>query len=185
VAVNDLCSSANINAGAVPATRARNRVEFEGIQSELTYNRPLSGLGLPGSIALRGNLFVSLRRLSDITGVAPVRTDGTIEDPTFQGQFNVGYVHDDFGLTTSINYIGEQLFSRVTRGPDIREIDKLADYVVINPSFYINATDRFPFTFAVSNAFNRQGQRYNGVIIPASQNDLIGRRFAVSVAGKF
>lgn len=162
-----------------------NRVKFEGIQSELVYNRPLTGLNLPGSIAMRANLFVALERVNDITGVAPVRTDGTLGDPTFQGQFNIGYIHDDFGITSSFNYTGEQLFSRVSRGPDIREIDKLDDFVTINPSVYVNASDRFRVTFAVTNLLNRVGQKYNGIIIPASYSDLIGRRFAVSVNGKF
>lgn len=162
-----------------------NRVKFEGIQSELVYNRPLTGLNLPGSIAMRANLFVALERVNDITGVAPVRTDGTLGDPTFQGQVNIGYIHEDFGITSSFNYIGEQLFSRVSRGPDIREIDKLNDFVTINPSVYVNASDRFRITFAVTNLLNRVGQKYNGIIIPASYSDLIGRRFAVSVNGKF
>ena len=162
-----------------------NRVKFEGIQSELVYNSPLTGLNLPGSIAMRANLFVSLKRVNDITGVAPVRTDGTLGDPTFQGQFNIGYIHDDFGITSSFNYTGEQLFSRVSRGPDIREIDKLKDFVTINPSVYVNASDRFRITFAVTNLLNRVGEKYNGIIIPSSYSDLIGRRFAVSVNGKF
>jgi len=162
-----------------------NRVTFEGIQSELTYNRPLSGLGIPGSIGMRGNLFVSLKRINDVTGVAPVRTDGTLGDPTFQGQYNIAYFNDNFGISTSFNYTGEQLFSRVSRGADIREIDKLKDFVTINPSIYVDASDRFRFTFAVTNVLNRVGQKYNGIIIPSSYSDLIGRRFAVSVAGKF
>lgn len=162
-----------------------NRVKFEGIQSELTYQSDLAGLGIPGSIAMRGNLFVSLKRVNDITGVAPVRTDGTLGDPTFQGQYNIGYSNDDFGITSSFNYTGEQLFSRVSRGADIREIDKLDDFVTINPSVYVNAGDQFRVTFAVTNLLNRVGQKYYGIIIPASYSDLIGRRFAVSVSGKF
>ncbi len=162
-----------------------NKIKFEGIQSELTYNRSLSGLGIPGSVGMRGNLFVSLKRINDITGVAPVRTDGTLGDPTFQGQYNLSYFHDDFGISTSFNYTGEALFSRVSRGADLREIDKLKDFVTVNPSVYINASDRFRVTFAVTNLFNRVGEKYNGIIIPASYSDLIGRRFAVSVAGKF
>lgn len=162
-----------------------NRVKFEGIQSELVYNRPLSGLSLPGSIAMRANLFVSLKRINDITGVAPVRTDGTLGDPTFQGQFNIGYIHPDFGITSSFNYQGEQLFSRVSRGADIREIDKLKDFVTINPSIYVNASEKFRLTFSVTNLLNRVGEKYNGIIIPASYSDLVGRRFAVSINGNF
>ncbi len=162
-----------------------NRVKFEGIQSELVYNRSLSGLNIPGSIGVRANLFVALERINDITGVAPVRTDGTLGDPTFQGQVNIGYDNEDFGIASSFNYMGEQLFSRVSRGPDIREIDKLDDFVTINPSIYVKANDQFRLTFAVTNLLNRVGQKYNGIIIPTSYSDLVGRRFAVSINGKF
>jgi outer membrane receptor protein involved in Fe transport len=125
------------------------------------------------------------KRINDITGVAPVRTDGTIGDPTFAGQLNLLYVGNGFGLNGSFNYTGQQLFSRVSRGPDIRQIDKLDDYVTINPSMYFDVQKRFRFNLAVTNLLNRRGQRVNGFLIPSSYSDLLGRRYSMSVALKF
>jgi outer membrane receptor protein involved in Fe transport len=151
-------------------------------------------LGLPGRAGVDGTFFYSRRRVNDITGVAPVRVDGTlgIGDPTFQGQLNLRYVGEGFGFTMSANYIGEQLFSRVSRGPDIREVDKLDDFVILNPNIYFDVEEKFRLTFSVTNLTDRKGQRYFGYILPASQptsgalgGDPIGRRYAVTARAKF
>lgn len=162
-----------------------NRVLFEGIQGTIDYRAPLNGLGLPGEFIVNGNMLYVAKRINDITGVAPVRTDGTIGDPTFAGQLNLLYVGNGFGLNGSFNYTGQQLFSRVSRGPDIRQIDKLDDYVTINPSMYFDVQKRFRFNLAVTNLLNRRGQRVNGFLVPSSYSDLLGRRYSMSVALKF
>lgn len=166
-----------------------NRVKFEGIQGTIDYRQPF-GLGIPGDIDISGSLQYVRRRVNDITGVAPVRIDGTLNDPEFQGQLNIRYIGERFGISGSFNYIGEQLFSRVTRTPDIREIDQLNDFIIINPSFYVDANDSFRLTFSVTNLTNRNGQKYFGVVIPASYvsglgGDLIGRSFRITASGKF
>jgi outer membrane receptor protein involved in Fe transport len=81
-----------------------------------------------------------------------------------------------------------QLASRVTRSPDIREID---DYVLVNPSVYFNVDSQYRLTFSVSNLLNRHGEDYYGYYIPNSYLNfdtstlLLGRRFAVSARAKF
>lgn len=167
-------------------------IKFSGIQSTLVYSIPLTDLGLDGTLSLGGDMLYTRRRLVNITGVAPARTDGTIGDPEFQGQIRIRYVERDFGINTTINYIGEQLFSRLNRevgqpsqGFDAREIDQLNDYVTVNGSVFFDPTDNFRLTLAVANLFDRQGQKYQGELIPASFNDLIGRRFSVSANVKF
>lgn len=170
------------------------RSQFNGIQAQIDYIRPLSGLGIPGRAGFDGTFFYVRRRVVDITGVAPVRTDGTlgIGDPTFQGQLNLRYVGEGFGFTLSGNYIGEQLFSRVTRGTDIREVDKLNAFVLLNPSLYVDVNPKFRFTFSITNLTNRYGQKYFGEILPASQptsgalgGDPLGRRFSVTARARF
>lgn len=169
-----------------------NQIRFNGIQAQMDYIRPLSGLGLPGRAGIDGTFFYTRRRVNDITGVAPVRVDGTLGDPTFQGQLNFRYIGEGFGMTMSANYIGEQLFSRVSRGPDIREVDELNDFVLLNPNIYFDVEDRFRLTLSVTNLTNRKGQKYFGYILPASQptsgaigGDPIGRRYAVTARAKF
>ncbi len=175
--------------GVISGFRNGNRIKFDGIQAQMSYLRPLSGLGIPGNAGIDGNFFYVRTRINDITGVAPTRIDGTEADPTFQGQLNLRYVGDSFGLVMSANYIGEQLFSRVSRGPDIREIDKLDDFVILNPSVYVQAAKNFRLTFSVTNLLNRNGQRYYGELIPASitdsGGDALGRRFSVAARASF
>ncbi len=174
-----------INPGVSSGFVNGNRIKSDFIQAALDYNRSLSGLGLPGRIGIDGTAFYLRRRINDITGVAPSRSDGILGDPEWQGQLNLRYVGEGFGVTGSFNYTGEQLFSRFTRTTDIREIDQLDDFVTINPSMYFDVQDKFRFTISVTNLLNRVGQKYYGVIIPASYSDLLGRRFAVTARAKF
>lgn len=165
-----------------------NRIFYDQIQAQFSYVTGLEGLKLPGRLSLSGDLTYVRTRLNDVTGVAPVRTDGTIGDPTWQGQLNFRYAVDGVALFTSFNYYGEQLFSRVSRGIEIRELDKYPAYWVINPSLSFTVNDRFQMTLSVSNVTDQKGQTYFGSIIPGSYNgglpDL-GRRFSAAIRTKF
>jgi outer membrane receptor protein involved in Fe transport len=167
-------------------------IKFSGIQGTLGYSIPMTGVGLNGTLSVGGDMLYVRRRLVNITGVAPARSDGILGDPEFSGQMRLRYVEENFGTNWSINYVGEQLFSRFNRefgqpgqGLDAREIDELNDYVTVNASFFFDPVDNFRLTFAVNNLFNRQGQEYQGELLPASYNDLIGRRFSVSARVRF
>ena len=167
-------------------------IKFSGIQGTLGYSLPLTDIGLNGTLSFGGDMLYVRRRLVNITGVAPSRSDGIIGDPEFSGQLRVRYVEESFGMNVNINYTGEQLFSRLNRqqgmsgqGLDAREIDKLDDYVVVSGSIFFDPNDDFRLTLAVNNLFNRQGQKYFGELLPASFNDLIGRRFSVGARVRF
>jgi outer membrane receptor protein involved in Fe transport len=196
---NQFCSQIRRDStGQVPADAANPAVRtgfvngkqifFSGIQAVLDYSTKLDGLGIKGTLDLAGDLFFVKHRLVDITGVAPLRSDGVIGDPKFQGQARIRYFQDDFGITTNVNYTGQQLIAVTNRAPgpnDTREFDKLSPYVTIDSSIYFNTADKYRFTFAVTNLTNRVGQEYFGFIIPASINDTLGRRFTISVAKTF
>lgn len=165
-----------------------NRIKFSGIQGTLGYDFPLLG----GNLSIAGDMLYVRSRLVDITGVAPTRSDGIIGDPEFSGQLRFRYVEKNYGTTLTMNYTGEQLFSRLNRangvagsGKDAREIDQLRDFVTFSGGFFVDATDDFRLTLSVTNLFNRQGQKYFGELIPASFNDLIGRRFQISARATF
>ena len=167
-------------------------IKFRGIQGTIGYSVPLTDLGLNGTLSFGGDMLYVRRRLVNSTGVAPSRSDGVIGDPEFSGQLRIRYVEETFGMNVNINYTGEQLFSRLNRtqgesgqGRDAREIDKLDDYVIVSPSIFFDPTEDFRLTLAVNNVFNRQGQRYFGELLPASFNDLIGRRYSVSARVRF
>jgi outer membrane receptor protein involved in Fe transport len=196
---NAFCSQIRRDAnGQVPADAANpavrtgfvngKKIFFSGIQAVLDYSTKLDGIGIKGTLDLGGDLLFLKHRLLDITGVAPLRSDGLLGDPSFQGQARIRYFQDDFGITTNVNYVGQQLAATTNRGPspnDTREFDKYAPFVTIDSSIYFNTADKYRLTFAVTNLTNRVGQDYFGFIIPASINDTLGRRFTVSVSKRF
>ncbi|MDP9414153.1 MAG: TonB-dependent receptor [Pseudomonadota bacterium] len=167
-------------------------IKFRGIQSTLNYAIPLEGIGLGGRLDLGGDMLYVRRRINNITGVAPARSDGTVGDPEFSAQLRVRYVEDTWGINTTINYTGEQLISRFNRiagqpgqGPDAREFDEYNDFVTVNGGIFFDPTKDFRFTLAVNNLFNRQFQRYFDAFIPGSINDELGRRFSASARVRF
>lgn len=163
------------------------RIHFSGVQSTLNYSIPRGALGfLPGGIDIGVDLLFVKERIVDITGVAPQRSDGTLGDPEISAQFRFRYTEDQWGLSTFVNYVGDQLFSRLNRDdPDVREIQGLDAYATVNASVFFDATDDFRFTLSVTNLFNKQGQDYFGSFIPASIIDPLGRRFAASARLRF
>lgn len=174
-----------INPAVVTGFVNGNEIKFSAIQGALTYRTSLGGLGIPGRFEAEGDMLYVRRRLNDITGVAPLRSDGTLGDPEFSAQLNLRYIHDDFGFNTSINYVGEQLFSRVSRTPDIREFDQLKDFVTINAGTYFDAGDAFRLSLSVTNLLNRRGEKFQGTLFPAGFDDLLGRRFAATARVRF
>lgn len=203
---NNFCSRINygtngrvINNPATPGVTSGfvngNEVRFRGIQGTMAYGIPI---GEDSNLTFAGDLLYVRRRVNDITGVAPTRTDGQVggfgllNDPEFSGQFRARYVTRDFGATVTVTYTGEQLFNRLNRtvgqpaqGFDAREIDKLDDYVVVSGGIFIDPVDSFRLTLSVTNLFNRRFQSYFDGYIPASLNDPIGRRFSVSARFNF
>lgn len=172
-----------------PAVRAGfvngQRLSFNAIQGALSYRTSLRGLGLPGTLDMSGDMLYVRRRINNITGIAPTRSDGTIGDPEFSGQLNLRYSNEAYGIFTSVNYVGEQLYSRLNRTADAREIDQLDDFATVNASIFFNIEKSFRLTLSVTNLFNRQGESYFGFLNPASINDALGRRFAVNARAQF
>lgn len=168
------------------------QILYRGVQGTLNYNVPLNIFGVPGTFSIGGDALYTSFRLVNITGVAPSRSDGVIGDPAFAGQVRLRYANKFWGINTTVNYTGEQLFSNLNRevgvagsGPDAREIDKLDDYAIVSGGIFFDPTERFRLTLSVTNVFNRQGQEYFGELIPASFVDLLGRRYAASARIRF
>lgn len=162
-----------------------NAIDFEGIQSEMNYSTALEGVGIPGNLALRGSMQVVLRRVIDITGVAPGRSDAELGDPTWSAQLTAQYSQDNWGFGTVLNYTGEQLFSRTGRGPDERQFDQLRGFVTADFNVFFETDDDFRLNLVVENAFGRECQRLNNFCFPGGINDAFGRRFSASVTKSF
>lgn len=162
------------------------QISFSGITGALDYVTNLTGIGIPGSFRLGGDMLYVRRRINDITGVAPQRSDGTVGDPEFSGQARAVYTGENWGFGTYVNYTGEQLSSRFDRGPspnDTREFDEFKDFVTVSMNVFFKTEDQFRFNFSVTNLFDRIGQDYFGFIV--QPNDDLGRRFSVSVTKGF
>lgn len=162
-----------------------NRIFFSGIQGSINYSTSLNGLGLPGTFSIGSDMLYVRRRLIDITGVAPVRTDGTFGDPKFSGQVNVRYSNPTWGASTSINVVGRQIATRTGLSPDLREFNTIDPYATVNGSIFFKVDKRYRMTLSVTNLFDRVGQNYYGFYPTTLLNDLFGRRFTVGVNAKF
>jgi outer membrane receptor protein involved in Fe transport len=167
-------------------------IRFRGIQGTMNYSIPLDFWGMNGTFSIGADMLYVKSRLNNITGVAPARSDGILGDPEFSGQLRLRYAEDTWGTNWTVNYIGEQLFSRLNRlpgvagsGPDAREIDELDDYVLVNAGLWFDPAENFRLTLCVNNLFNRQYQEYFGAPHPSSFSDLLGRRFAASARVRF
>jgi outer membrane receptor protein involved in Fe transport len=160
------------------------RIRMSGVQASLAWRTDLSALGIPGALDIGGDLFQLRRRVLDITGVAPRRSDGIVGDPRWKAQLRLRYACEDWGIAAFANYTGRQLIARDNRGPspnDTREFDHFRAFATLDGSVFLDAGNAFRLTLSVTNLFDRVGQRYHGYIVPTSVNDALGRRFAVSI----
>ena len=198
---NAFCSQLGFDAtGQIPNTPSNpavrsgfvngQQIKFEGITGAVDYTTRLSGIGLPGRVNVGVDALYVLDRLVDNTGVAPTSSHGRIanSDPVFSAQARFFYYGERAGFGTTVNYTGRQLTQRTNRGPnpnDTREFDHYKPYVTVNANVFFKTEDGFRFNVAVTNLFDRIGQKYYGYIVPASVNDDIGRRFSASITKSF
>ncbi|MCW1427759.1 TonB-dependent receptor domain-containing protein [Novosphingobium sp. JCM 18896] len=161
------------------------RIEMSGVQAGLEYRTDLSGLGLAGALELGGDLFHLRRRLVDVTGVAPARSDGVVGDPRWQGQLRLRYANAAWGLATNVNYTGGRAIALTGRGDapnDTREFDHFDPFATVDAALFVTAAESYKLTLSITNLFDRVGQKYFGYVVPLSINDALGRRFALSVS---
>jgi outer membrane receptor protein involved in Fe transport len=162
------------------------RIRLRAVQASVAYTTTLGRLS--GRIELAGDVFHVRERLSDVTGIAPDRGDGLVADPAWQAQFRLRYVNQRWGLAAQVNYTGTQLVTRSPTGTqpnDAREFERFAPFATLDLTLFATTRDGFRMTLAVTNVFDRVGEEYYGVLIPATISDPLGRRFAVSVAKRW
>ena len=68
-----------------------------------------------------------------------------------------------------------------TQPSDVREFERFAPFATLGLALFAATRDGFRMTLAVINLFDRDGEESHKVIIPATINDALGRRLAVSV----
>jgi len=164
------------------------QIRLDAVQAAVDFVTSLEWLGIKGSLGIGADLFFLRNRLTDVTGVAPTQSEGLVGDPKFQGQLRLRYENAAWGTNANINVTGTQAVAYTNRGNnpnDIREFDHFNRYATVDAGLWFKAADRFRLTLSVTNLFNRTGQNYYGVIVPASINDALGRRFAISARKSF
>lgn len=170
------------------------RIHMDAVQAAVDYTTRLDGIGLPGALSLGADMFFLRNRLNDVTGIAPVQSEGLVGDPKFQGQFRVAYAAPAWGVSSNVNVTGAQALSYTQRGgspSDVREFDHFDPYATVDAALWLNAAANFRLTLSVTNLFNRIGQLYYGYYVPGANstagsiNDPLGRRFALSVRKRY
>jgi len=148
----------------------------DGIQLSADYNIPLN-------TAANGKIFLSVnglwlnRRLPNITGVAPQRTDTLTGDPEFSGQFNLSYDDDRGGIFTSVNW-ESATFSSLTATVENSQFIKYREEYRVNGGIYAKFGERSRFTIAVTNLFDSNGGFPRNL-------DPLGRRFTAAINHRF
>lgn len=164
------------------------QIRLDAVQASVDFVTGLGQLGIGGNLAISAELFFLRNRLTDITGISPTQSEGMVGDPKFQGQLRLRYDNAAWGSNVNLNVTGAQAVAYTNRGAnpnDIREFDHFDRYATVDAGLWIKAAESFRLTLSVTNLFNRTGQEYYGTIIPASINDALGRRFAVSARKSF
>ena len=164
------------------------QIKMDAIQATADYVTSLDGIGVKGNFEIGGDLFYLRNRLVDITGIAPVQSEGLLGDPKWQGQLRVRYYNKTWGMSANVNYVGTQAVAYTNRGPnpnDTREFDHFDPYATVDTSVWIDPVKNLRFGLSVTNLFNRIGQNYFGLIVPASINDTLGRRFTMSARVRY
>ncbi|HEX8056576.1 MAG TPA: TonB-dependent receptor, partial [Novosphingobium sp.] len=144
------------------------RSKMSGVQATLDYTTALSGLGIPGALSVGGDLFNLRKRVIDLTGVAPARSDGVVGDPHWQGQFRLRYAGEAWGFSTFVNYTGGRAIALTMRGDspnDTREFDHFGGFATVDGALFFDAGS-YKLTLSVTNLFDRVGQKYFGYVIP-------------------
>ncbi len=154
------------------------------MQASLSYQTSLNAIGYDGELELGADMFHLRRRIINITGVAPARSDGLVGDPRWQGQLRLRYANSHWGMAGQVNLTGKQLIARVDKfvAPGDRgEFHHFDAFMTVDASLFLMASAQAKFSLSITNLFNRIGQEYYGIVVPNSINDALGRRFAASL----
>jgi outer membrane receptor protein involved in Fe transport len=173
------------NPGVITGFVNGKQIELSGVRAAVGYATSLRRIGLPGTFELSGDLFHLRHHLNDVTGIAPASSDGLATNPKWQGQLRLRYADAWWGWAANLNYTGGQAISLTGRGPapnDLREFDHFAPFATVDLAVFATVRGGLRVNLSVTNIFERVGEEYHGVIIPASINDALGRRFALSVS---
>jgi outer membrane receptor protein involved in Fe transport len=152
-------------------------IDFRGLTSEFAYNFPL----WRGTVDLGGTVFYLKTLTTNNNGVVANPDAGEIGNPKFEGQLNLGYTLDNFGVDLQTRYTGKAKFNNLNtvETQDILEVD--AQWL-FNLSFSLRVAEDHLFRFTVTNLTDTPPPF---PIAGIGTYDTLGRRFAVSFQSRF
>lgn len=166
-----------LNPGVITGFVNGSFIEFKGLTSEFNYSLPLGR----GTVDLNGLLFYLKQLNSSNNGVVENPDNGEIGNPKFEGQFNIGYSVDNFGIDLQTRYTHKAKFNNLNtvETQDILEVDP---HWLFNLSFSLLVAENHLFRFAITNLTDVDPPF---PIAGLGTYDTLGRRFAVSFQSRF
>ena len=154
-------------------------IEMKGLTAELAYNFELGTT----RIDVGSTLFYLNTLRSSNNGVTVTDFEGSLTDPEFSGQFNLGLTTGDVGLDLQANYRDSAVFAR-SDTVESRDILSVSDYWTFNGSLNFQIEEDSIFRLTISNMFDRDAP------FPVTTNgagiyDFLGRRFTASISKRF
>ena len=154
-------------------------IRQKNLTAEAEYSVPLSGIGVEEArLDLSGTFFYLYSYKTSNNGVTVTNMKGTLANPIYSGQLNVGLTYRRIGIDLQANYQGPQVFDR-TFTAETRDIFGVGHYWLYNLSTSLKVADNSQIRFVISNLFDKDPP------FPLTTNglgvyDYLGRRFAVS-----
>lgn len=159
---------------------------LKGLTADAEYNVGLGGIGLNKTRLDLGVNFFYLHSLTQSNnGVTVTRLDGTLVNPRYTGQANVGLTKGSFGLDFQANYTSSVRISTTTvQTVETNDILSVRDYWLFNLNFSARIEKDTIFRVTVSNLLDEDapfplGTGGFGVY------DFLGRRFTASFKHTF
>jgi len=164
-------------------------LKYRGGAAEVVYSSKISGFGaLNSSQVIVGMNLAMMGTLEGTTNkVVTNYSAGTLGNSRHQGQVFGSVVKDKAGFNVTGNYIGSAYRSLV-ESPETSDIVNLSNpwtrYWLWNVGASYKITDKLTTRLAVTNIFDKNPPFPMMSGLASGLYDILGRRFALSVAGK-
>ncbi|MCC2977074.1 TonB-dependent receptor [Sphingomonas sp. PL-96] len=179
-------------------------IRTKGLDLEASYRIPLSGIGLPGRLTVRGlaTRVFELLTTSDVVGAIPIDTAGVNSGttPDWKGLVTQSWDTDDFNFTLTERFISDGVYSNEwiecqTNCPVSTNNNPTVNDNTMPGAFYVdvggsyNMTSQVSAYFRVDNLFDKDPVAAPSTGVSPGVNsllyDVLGRTFRLGVRANF
>ncbi|WP_284055294.1 TonB-dependent receptor domain-containing protein [Stakelama marina] len=155
-------------------------LNFQAVQGQLTYRTDIgrtfgSGQDL-GQLTVNAQVFRLIQRETSVTGYDLSIATGTIGNPKWSGQLNIGWDLGKVTLFSQTRYIGKAIFSNNDTA-ESRDVPGVPAYWLENISVSFHPTDTFEMQLNVNNLFDTHQPYAAGASGSYYVYDQIGRYY--------